>query len=143
VIVRVYRVQDARGRGPWVPGFSHEWLEADAPAGRMTETLMDLLPIDQLRALSPEYHYGCACRSLPALLAWFTPAECHRLARLGYHPVSLTIDAVVAESASQLLLARRRPLAEGATRHGWPRTLRHPSNTRRLDGLNRLRRFTS
>ena len=23
----IYRVQDAQGRGPWKPGFSHRWVE--------------------------------------------------------------------------------------------------------------------
>ena len=72
----VYRVQAADGRGPWRPGFSHTWIDGDAPAGRLDETIMDLIPIAQLAALPRTMHYGCACRSLTALMAWFTPIEC-------------------------------------------------------------------
>jgi len=114
-----YRVQDRDGRGPWRPGFSAQWIEADAPAGRLVETVFDLLPLAELRALAREWHLGSACRTRAALLAWFTPAEIARLAVLGFHPVTLRADVVLAESATQALIGRRRPLAEGATRLRW------------------------
>lgn len=117
----VYRVQDATGRGPWRPGFSHTWIDGDAPADRLTETVFDLLPIAELRALPVGFAYGCACRTLGALFAWFTPIEWRRLQSVGFHPVRLHADLVVAESPWQVLIGRRRPLADGATRLRWPR----------------------
>lgn len=65
-MITVYRVQAEDGRGPWRPGWSHRWVEANAPAGRCMETLMDLMPLPALRALSQAMVYGCACRSLPS-----------------------------------------------------------------------------
>ena len=118
-MVTVYRVQDASGRGPWRPGFSQQWIDDDAPAGRLTETVMDLMPIEQIQALPMTHHYGCGCRSLDALMAWFTMRERARLFRAGYHPVSMRADAVVAESDWQVLFARVRPLSDGATRFRW------------------------
>jgi hypothetical protein len=117
----VVRVQAADGRGPWRPGWSHTWIEADAPADRLMETIMDLMPIDQLRALPGDKNYGTACRSYEALLRWFTPRERAKLAHLGFHPVRLTADVVLAESEWQMLIGRRRPFAEGATRLRWDR----------------------
>lgn len=115
----VYRVQAADGRGPWRPGWSHIWIDGDAPEGRLSETVMDLMPIEQIRALPDEFHYGCACRTLPALMEWFTVIERQRLQAYGFHPVQLQADIVVAESAWQLLIGRRRAFADGATRLRW------------------------
>lgn len=116
----VYRVQDATGRGPWRPGFSSHWIDGGAPAGRLTETIMDLMPLADLAALPRSHHYGCACRSLEALMSWFTPAERGRLEAFRFYPVKIRINYIVAESQTQLLAARRRPFAEGATRLRWP-----------------------
>ena len=77
---------------------------------------MDLVPMAVLRRLPPGWHYGCGCRSLQALGAWFTQVERERLLGFGYWPVCLTVDAVLKESEWQAFFARRRPLADGATR---------------------------
>ena len=115
----VYRVQDRDGRGPWRPGLSHKWIDDTAPAGRLTETVMDLMSIAALRALPRTMHYGSACRSRAALFEWFTPIECTRLATLGFYPVQLRADIVLVESPWQLLIGRSRPFTEGATRLRW------------------------
>lgn len=115
----VYRAQAADGRGPWRPGWSRQWIDVDAPADRLVESLSDLLTIEQLRSLPPGMHYGCACRSLEALLAWFTPVERLRLKGFGYSPVRLNVDQVLAESPLQLVVGRVRPFMDGATRVNW------------------------
>jgi len=120
---RVYRVQAFDGRGPWRPGFSHRWIEGDAPADRLMETIFDLMPIDVLRALPADLVYGSACRTLDALMRWFTPTERVALASLGFHPVQLNVDVVLAESPWQCVVARRRPFAIGATRLNWNKWL--------------------
>lgn len=80
---------------------------------------MDLLPIEQIRALPTTMIYGCGCRSLDALMRWFTPIERQRLQACGFYPVRLNVDAVIAESDWQMLVGRRRPFSEGATRLNW------------------------
>ena len=117
---KVFRVQDAEGRGPWRPGFSTTWIEADAPVGRLTETLMDLVPPNTLRSLPRDRSYGCGCRSYASLMAWFTASEIRTLAALGYKVVELNIDGVLAESDSQVVFERFRPLTEGVTIRRWP-----------------------
>ena len=118
-MVVTYRVQSADGRGPWRPGWSHTWIDGDAPADRLVETVMDLLPIEQLRSLPQTMAYGCGCRTLDALLRWFTPNEQARLQEHGFYPVRLNADVVVVESAWQMLVGRRRPFTEGVTRLRW------------------------
>jgi hypothetical protein len=118
-MVTVYRVQDASGRGPWRPGFSHRWIEAEAPAGRLTESLLDLLTPAQVWALPRSHHYGAGCRRLADLGAWFLPAERARLRALGFWPVQVSAEVVVIESSWQIFVGRVRPFAEGATRRAW------------------------
>lgn len=118
-MITVYRVQDASGRGPWRPGFSKEWIEADAPAGRLVESLLDLMSPAQIRALPATHQYGAACRRLADLAAWFTPVERARLRALGFWPVELRADLVICESRWQVFVGRVRPFAEGATRRAW------------------------
>jgi hypothetical protein len=115
----VFRVQDDDGRGPWRPGFSHHWIDDDAPVGRLAETVMHLLPIQALQMLPRDRNYGCACRSKAALLEWFTPVERERLQRFGYRIVRLRVDEVLAESRYQVFFARYRPLASGAVVLRW------------------------
>ena len=115
----VFRVQDRDGRGPWRPGFSTRWIDEDAPVGRLSETVMDLLPIDTLRTLPRDRHYGCGCRSRDAVLDWFTATERTRLQQFGYRLVVMRADEVLAESPYQVFFARRRPLADGATVLRW------------------------
>lgn len=91
-----------------------------APVGHLSETLADLMTRDELALLPAGYHYGCACRTLPALLEWFQPQEMTRLHALGFYPVRLLVDHIVKESPTQMVVARRRPFADGATRLSWP-----------------------
>lgn len=115
----VYRVQDYEGRGPWRPGVSGLWIQDDAPVGRLEETIFDLMPAADLQRLPRDRYYGCGCRRLDDLMLWFTPLERQRLARLGYTPVQLHADAVLASSVWQVLFSRYRPLSHGATRRSW------------------------
>lgn len=116
----VYRVQASDGRGPWRPGFSLRWIDAEAPVGRLSETIMDLMPISELRSLPDDMNYGCACRSLQALCDWFTPIEITRLSALGFYPVRLNVDRIIVESQWQVLVGRVRPFSDGASRLKWP-----------------------
>ena len=118
-MITVVRVQGVDGRGPWRPGFSKTWIEGDAPANRLTETIFDLVPLDTLLHLPSDMQFGSACSTLDALMDWFTPVERVRLAGLGFYPVRLNVDVVLAKSDYQMVIGRRRPFADGATRLKW------------------------
>ncbi len=119
--MRVYRVQDKDGRGPWRPGFSRVW--ADKEFGPGVERLppwgvefgLDLIA----RRGLPGEHYGCAVRKPRELRRWFSTAEMERLATLGYAIVSVKAERILAESGNQLVFASRKPLALGATVVPW------------------------
>lgn len=116
---QVYRVQAADGRGPWRPGFSHVWADDVGPMDRISETLMDLVPIEVIRSWPIDRHYGCACRTRESLMQWFTAREKAALSMLGFRPVRMMVDEVLAESQFQLAFARRLPLHVGVSLLNW------------------------
>jgi hypothetical protein len=111
--------KDDAGRGPWRPGLSRFWVDEDSDRPLVQETSVDLLRRAGV-VLRPGWHYGCACRSFEALLAWFTPVEVGRLGAMGFSVVRLEVDRVVAESEHQLVFARRVRLNRDIVRLPWP-----------------------
>jgi hypothetical protein len=118
---RVYRIQDRAGRGPWRPGLSRLWSDPYLQPG-----MENLLPwgaefgddLLERRGL-PGEHYGCAVRKLHDLARWLSPTECRRLQALGFNPVSIRPDRILAESTNQLVIACRAPLARAARIEAW------------------------
>ena len=105
----VYRVQAADGRGPWRPGLSKHWIDNDSDRPLQADVLA-AFGMDWLAKIPQGWHCGCACRSLDALMAWFTPVEQTRLEAMGYSPVMLSVDKIIVENADQVVFARRSPL---------------------------------
>lgn len=110
--MKVFRVQDADGRGPFKPGFTATWLD-DVRDFSLPSVIQEFPKVIRLIQEKPG-HYGCACRDEEQLRRWFTPAELVRLQILGYRVVSMEADEVLAESANQLVFRRSRPLNEDA-----------------------------
>lgn len=117
---RVYRVQDAEGRGPFRPGLSKLWID-DTTEAPSLPTWMDEFGWDVCDRLGkPGEHFGSAVTTIDRISLWFTPIEQGRLARLGFQVVSFSDARVIAESENQVVFARLRPLREGASRHRFP-----------------------
>lgn len=110
--VRILRIQDAEGRGPYKPGMSSRWTDdhGDPPPPTWMEEFGDIT-----RQCADDEYLGCGCRTLDQLFKWFTPTERVRLRRLGYQIVVMWADRVIAESVNQIVFARKKPLAMGAT----------------------------
>ncbi len=109
----VFRVQAADGRGPWRPGLSKFWADPERtylPA----DVLTAFAGTDWMARIPYGWHMGCACRSIERLLAWFTPMERGILEKVGYNPVALQVDRIIAENEDQLVFARRNPMNYGA-----------------------------
>lgn len=107
--VRVYRVQDGEGRGPFRPGFSRRWFEErDSYPPAYLEWFGDLRPI-----LRDGEYGGCGCRSIEQLRQWFRPTELDTLRLFGYAVVSMDVDRVIAENENEIVFARRKPLRFG------------------------------
>jgi hypothetical protein len=111
---RIYRIQDADGRGPYKPGFSHVWCDSfGLPPPR---TWMEEFPGLHKR-MNEDMHYGAGGNSIEQVRKWFTPTEYCRLLILGYRLVSMEVDHVMAESRNQLVFKRAKPLKEDIEFH--------------------------
>ncbi len=111
---RVFRIQDAAGRGPYRPGMSSRWADpAHATPTVRPPTWLWEFGYGPLLRLKPGHHMGCGFRTMDQLRAWFTPSERQRMHAFGYRTVSIDVDEVLAESENQLVFGRAKPLRKG------------------------------
>ena len=115
--MRVLRVQDREGRGPYRPGFSHVWIDDDH-TGSCPSIFDDFGP-DVVNKMSLADANGCAFRNLDAAAKWFSRKEALALQKLGYSLVAMTVDRVIAESETQMLVSRRKPFRDGCVVIPW------------------------
>jgi hypothetical protein len=114
--IKLYRIQDSEGRGPYRPGgFAELWLDPG-------EQGMSRQPPGPWQFGREPYTRasGHAFRSVEQLCRWFSPSERRRLAGLGFNVVSFMADGIVIESEEQVLFARRLPMTKGAFILPWP-----------------------
>lgn len=118
ISLRLYRVQDGDGRGPWKPGFSGRWVDTNS-SQKLQEDVVSAFGLGWRDEIPAGWHCGCACRTLEALLAWFTPVEMRRLEGFGYAPVVIDADAIIRENSDQVIFARRKRLDKGVIALPW------------------------
>ena len=109
--MRIYRIQSADGRGPFRPGLTEKWIGDPRWADR--PSLMEEFDVRDILARVANRHMGCGFRTPEQMRRWFDVNERAKLARLGFHPVTMTVDEIVAESRTQLVFARVMPLRVG------------------------------
>jgi hypothetical protein len=110
----ILRVQDKEGRGPFRPGMTQHWKDADY-SSRVIPPTWDVEFGKFLLHGEPGTHsYGCGLRSREQLRRWFSATEEPRLHELNYRLVSLKVDRILAESENQLIFA---PEAVAQTRN--------------------------
>lgn len=113
----VYRVQASDGRGPWRPGLSHHW--ADANRTKFQVDIISAFGKDWINEIPSGWHCGCACRTLDGLMEWFTQIEQTRLESMGYGPVAILADKIIRENDDQVIFAVRDPLNVAAVALQW------------------------
>lgn len=116
-MIRVYRIQDAEGRGPWRPGFSGIWLDPDG-TNHLDPSFQPFDPhavLNTLRRVPSLRYHGFGCRTVDALRDWFTTKELDALLGMGFQVVELEADRILMETKRQLLFTRSQPLTVGAT----------------------------
>ena len=110
--MRIYRIQAADGRGPFRPGVTEQWI--GEPRWHERPSLMEEFDMRDILARVAKRHMGCGFRTPEQLRRWFDADEMAKLAMLGFHAVTMTVDEIIAESRTQLVFARRTPLRVGA-----------------------------
>lgn len=119
-MTRVYRIQDAEGRGPYRPGFSGRWTDDDHH--RNPPFYVEFgLPIGSIaKRFKMDESGGCAFRKIDDLTRWFSVPERSKLEGLGYFIASMEVDRIIAESRNQVVFARRKPLWTDYLLVPWP-----------------------
>ena len=108
--IKIVRVQDRKGRGPWRPGFSSQWTRDDTP--------MHGKPIiaypQALKALNKAHraglHVGCAVYEID-LGTWFSASDLARLSSLGFYIADASNCTIIFSAPDQVLIASEFPLA--------------------------------
>lgn len=113
----IYRVQNKKGRGPYIPGFSDMWSDPDRQDLTERPAFYTEFKSKQIRLLHEArrkgLYVGCGFRTLEQLRRWFSDAELTRLKLFGFRPVKINVDHVLAESDRQLVFSRKKPLNKG------------------------------
>jgi hypothetical protein len=103
----IYRIQAEDGRGPYRPGFSGAWVDADHD--RRNPSITAEFGLRLAQSFPAGAQAGCGFFSVAALTVWFSDAERETLARLGYYVAEIEDCTVYAVGDLQVLAWRRRP----------------------------------
>lgn len=107
-----YRIQDAEGRGPWRPGFSHRWIDPMKDDSLCPPMMMEFPDWRKRVARHPwAVHIGCCVDGMAGVHRWFTPSELARLQGLGFYLVDATGLTPLIIGRSQIIGGSRFPLA--------------------------------
>jgi len=101
----IYRVQDATGRGPYRPGLSGAWVDADHD--RRNPAITQEFTLRIIQSFPRDASAGCGFFSVAALATWFSVAEQKRLDALGFRVAAIEGATVYAVGDLQILAWRR------------------------------------
>ena len=107
-MIKIYRMQDADGRGPWKPGFSKNWVEE-------RDDFINLVPIFlQCGMVFKEVLYGeysgCGCETIEQAQRWFAPGEYEKLLSFKYQFVAMEVNRIITKTPIQLYFGRAIPM---------------------------------
>lgn len=107
--IKLIRMQDSDGRGPWKPNFSHKWI-SDSNQRLGPPVFEDFPNFDKIvrKAHNQGKHIGCAVRA-DKTKDWFLPDEIEVLRGYGYKFVDCSQCEVLAESEWQVIVASHIP----------------------------------
>jgi hypothetical protein len=109
-MTEIFRIQDKDGRGPWKPGFSHNWVEDRADAKNLLPWFDEFGRVDGL-VLYGEW-CGSGCETIEQIKRWFTPKEYKTLLKYKYNLVKMRVDRILGRSDIQVFFGRSKALNE-------------------------------
>lgn len=108
----LYRIQDAKGEGPFKAGFSKRWLDnrtdEERPVGLLLQDPKAVLNAIHARPFADSI--GFACRSLEQLSLWFSHRERQRLHAFGYKAVEIDADGILLGNEAEVIFHRAKRL---------------------------------
>lgn len=114
----IYRVQDKEGRGPFRPGFTKHWIDAESEQ-HWQQDVISAFGLAWRDEIPRGWSCGCACLTLEGVGKWFLPVERKRLAEFGYSLVRMDADRMIRSNADQVIFARRAPLTRNVMILDW------------------------
>lgn len=117
---RVFRIQDREGRGPFRPGFSRLWLDADIGDRARLPSWIEEFGEDAFDGVPDRACGFSAVRTIEQLRAWFSDGERRRLHEFGFAAVEVPDANILRASEHQVLCWRDRPLAVGVMHRRMP-----------------------
>lgn len=116
--MKIIRVQDRFGRGPWRPGLSSKWVD-DNRDFSLPPIFLEIPNFASIcdKAHANQLHVGCAVVA-ERFQDWFTKSEIKKLRGLGFRPVNATLCIILAKTPTQILIASKSPLSK-LTRLSW------------------------
>lgn len=108
----VFRVQDKKGRGPFAPGFSRQWVICRPDHNNLRPWFEEFGRVDQ--EILDGCFGGSACKTIHQLRRWFTKPEYKKLKKFGYKAYKVKVNRVIAESDVQCFVTKRDPFCDGA-----------------------------
>lgn len=108
----VFRVQDKTGRGPFVPGFSSQWVISRPDHDNLRPWFEEFGRVD--REVLDGCTSGSACKTIDQLRRWFTKQEYKKLKKFGYKAYKVKVSRVIAESDIQCFVSKLSPFCDGA-----------------------------
>lgn len=105
----IYRIQDADGRGPWKPGFSHHWVESRPDHDNLSPSYVEFPGLlEEVRKIG--LPAGSGCIELKQLKRWFVESEYRTLLMFGYRCVQMQVKKILRSSDIQCFFIRQKPL---------------------------------
>jgi hypothetical protein len=113
--MKIYRIQDSDGRGPFKPGFSIKWSEDKSKAWYLKmRGWVEEFGVDILRRQLIGSYVGSGCLTKGQLREWFTAKEYATLLSLGHEAVEVEVDRLLAQNQTQCVWEKAGSPAEGA-----------------------------
>lgn len=110
----VYRIQNADGVGPFIPGFSSQWVEYREDSDNLVPSFVEfpmLLPY-LMSARAVGWHHGTGCHTVEQLRRWFNRREYAFLLDAGFEAVEIIPDEILASSDIQTVFRCATPLKD-------------------------------
>ena len=115
----ICRIQDTDGRGPYRPGFSHNWSEREDGPPSVFEAFPAVIEKAHEIVNRKGGAVGCGFRTLAQASNWFRPSEVLTLVKFGYSLCWMYADEILAENGDQTVFWSKTPLAESVIHKGW------------------------
>jgi len=107
----IFRIQDKEGRGPWRPGFSHNWV-----IPRPVHDLLIPPYLEHPNFIEEIYKHrftGVGCKSLDQLRVWISKKEYKKLLKYGYQAGLFRDCNIFLDSEIQSIFSREQHLSKG------------------------------